>query len=82
MSDILNKNIIDRLRGNVFPSIGQASIKQITVPKFLKLLRRIEERGARRTQFNPILRNIPDSTFLNSIAANTHHAPATRGSLL
>ena len=47
MSEILNKTVIDRLRGNVFPFIGQASIKQITVPKVLKLLRRIEERGAR-----------------------------------
>ena len=48
-SVIHSKNVLDRLSRNVFPFIGQTSISDVTVPELLKLLRRIEERGANET---------------------------------
>ena len=48
-STIHSKNVLDRLNRNVFPYIGNAPIEDITVPELLKLLRRIEERGAHET---------------------------------
>lgn len=48
-SSIHSKNVIDRLTRNVFPFIGRTPIVEITVPELLRLLRRIEERGANET---------------------------------
>lgn len=48
-SAVHSKNVLDRLSRNVFPFIGQTSIEAITVPEVLKLLRRIEDRGANET---------------------------------
>lgn len=48
-SVIHSKNVLDRLNRNVFPFVGHASIETVTVPELLKLLRRIEERGANET---------------------------------
>ncbi|MDA8754753.1 integrase arm-type DNA-binding domain-containing protein [Luminiphilus sp.] len=48
-STIHSKNVLDRLTRNVFPYVGNAPIEDITVPELLKLLRRIEERGAHET---------------------------------
>ncbi len=48
-SAVHSKNVLDRLSRNVFPFIGQTSIEAVTVPEVLKLLRRIEERGANET---------------------------------
>jgi len=38
--------VITRLEQNIFPWLGQKSIKSITAPDLLKVLRRIEERGS------------------------------------
>ena len=43
------KNVLDRLERNVFPYVGGRALPDITVPELLKLLRRIEERGAHET---------------------------------
>lgn len=48
-SAIHAKNVMSRLERNVFPWIGKRAIKELTVPEILKLLRRIEERGAHET---------------------------------
>ena len=48
-STIHSKNVLDRLTRNVFPYVGNAPIEDLTVPELLKLLRRIEERGAHET---------------------------------
>ena len=48
-SAIHSKNVMDRLTHNVFPYLGQEPIEDITVPELLKVLRRIEERGAHET---------------------------------
>ena len=48
-SAIHAKNVMARLEHNVFPWIGKRAIAEITVPEMLKLLRRIEERGAHET---------------------------------
>jgi integrase len=48
-SAIHSKNVIARLERHIFPWIGARAITDITVPELLKLLRRIEERGAHET---------------------------------
>ena len=48
-SAIHAKNVMSRLERNVFPWIGKRAIRELTVPQILKLLRRIEERGAHET---------------------------------
>jgi len=48
-SAIHSKNVIARLERHIFPWIGARAITDITVPELLKLLRRIEERGANET---------------------------------
>lgn len=48
-SPIHSKNVMDRLTRNVLPFIGKAPIAEIKVPELLRLLRRIEERGAIET---------------------------------
>lgn len=48
-SAIHSKNVLDRLTRNVFPYIGNTPINDIMVQDLLKLLRRIEERGANET---------------------------------
>ncbi|MDB2380577.1 integrase arm-type DNA-binding domain-containing protein [Luminiphilus sp.] len=48
-SSIHSKNVIDRLTRDVFPFVGRRPIVEITVPELLRLLRRIEERGANET---------------------------------
>lgn len=42
-------NIIGRLGRDVFPWLGNRPVTEITVPELLKVLRRIEERGAHET---------------------------------
>ena len=42
-------NIMGRLERDVFPWLGNRPISEITVPELLKVLRRIESRGARET---------------------------------
>ena len=48
-STVHAKNVLDRLERNVFPYLGGRALPTITVPELLKLLRRIEERGAHET---------------------------------
>ena len=48
-SSVHAKNVLDRLDRNVFPYVGGRALPDITVPELLKLLRRIEERGAHET---------------------------------
>lgn len=48
-SAIHAKNVMDRLQRDVFPWIGKRAIRELSVPEVLKLLRRIEERGAHET---------------------------------
>ena len=48
-SEIHSKNVLDRLRQNVFPYLGSEAISEITAPELLKVLRRIEARGANET---------------------------------
>ena len=48
-STIHSKNVLDRLTRNVFPYVGNTPIEDITVPQLIKLLRRIQDRGARET---------------------------------
>ena len=48
-STVHAKNVLDRLEKNVFPYVGSRALPDITVPELLKLLRRIEERGAHET---------------------------------
>ena len=48
-SAIHAKNVMARLERNVFPWIGKRAIRDITVPEILKLLRRVEGRGAHET---------------------------------
>ncbi len=43
------KTVIDRLEKDVFPWLGKRPISQITAPEVLKVLRRVEERGAIET---------------------------------
>ena len=45
-STVHAKNVLDRLERDVFPYVGGRALPDITVPELLKLLRRIEERGA------------------------------------
>jgi integrase len=42
-------NIMGRLERDVFPWLGNRPISEITVPELLKVLRRIEDRGAHET---------------------------------
>jgi len=58
-SSIHSKNVMDRLTRNVFPYVGRTSIAEITVPELLRLLRRIEERGANETAHR-VLGNISE----------------------
>ena len=48
-SAIHAKNVMARLQRDVFPWIGKRAIRELSVPEVLKLLRRIEERGAHET---------------------------------
>ena len=48
-STVHAKNVLDRLERNVFPYVGGRVLPNITVPELLKLLRRVEERGAYET---------------------------------
>ena len=48
-STVHAKNVLDRLERDVFPYVGGRALPDITVPELLKLLRRIEERGAHET---------------------------------
>ena len=48
-SAIHSKNVLDRLKQNVFPYLGSEVIGEITVPELLRVLRRIEARGANET---------------------------------
>lgn len=58
-SSIHSKNVIDRLTRNVFPYAGRIPIAEITVPELLKILRRIEDRGANETAHR-VLGNISE----------------------
>ena len=48
-SAVHSKNVLDRLSRNVIPYVGNKPIQDITAPELLKLLRRIEDRGAHET---------------------------------
>ena len=48
-STVHAKNVWDRLERNVFPYVGGRALPDVTVPELLRLLRRIEERGAHET---------------------------------
>ena len=40
------ETVIQRLENNIFPQLGDVSIKSITAPQMLEVLRQIERRGA------------------------------------
>ena len=48
-SDIHATNVMARLERDVFPWLGNTPIRELTVPEMLRVLRRIEERGANET---------------------------------
>lgn len=48
-SEIHSKNIMGRLERDVFPWLGNRSVSEITAPELLRVLRRIEDRGAIET---------------------------------
>lgn len=66
-SPIHSRNVKDRLSQNVLPYVGNKLITEIKVPELLKLLRRIETRGAHETAHR-VLGNIGE-VYRYAIAA-------------
>ena len=48
-SDIHQKNVISKLEKNIFPYLGDDTVAAISAPNLLRVLRKIEERGAIET---------------------------------
>ena len=48
-SDIHQKNVISKLEKNIFPYLGHDTVAAVSAPNLLRVLRKIEERGAIET---------------------------------
>ena len=48
-SDIHQKNVISKLEKNIFPYLGDETVAAVSAPNLLRVLRKIEERGAIET---------------------------------
>ena len=48
-SDIHQKNVISKLEKNIFPYLGHNTVAAVSAPNLLRVLRKIEERGAIET---------------------------------
>ena len=48
-SDIHQKNVISKLEKNIFPYLGHDAVAAISAPNLLRVIRKIEERGAIET---------------------------------
>ena len=48
-SDIHQKNVISKLEKNIFPYLGDETVAAVSAPNLLRVLRKIEERGAVET---------------------------------